>query len=255
MTVLLRAERVSKAFGGVQALDNCSIEVEQGTISGLIGPNGSGKTTLFNIITGYERVDAGDVYLSGVKITNSPPARVYNIGLGRTFQITRIFPRLTVLENMLIAAQHGRQDAGRGRARNPLGRAGGTAERGRAMELLEFTGIAGHETALAGTLSYGQRKLLELSYVLVTNPAIVLLDERWRREPFPDQPHQHEDQGAEQARYHVSCRRAQHGIRDGSVPSGHCPRLRHGSGGRSARDHQDRSPGSGRIPGDGGGRR
>ena len=177
MTVVLRAERVAKAFGGVQALDGCSIEVEQGTISGLIGPNGSGKTTLFNIITGYERVDAGDVYLSGMKITNSPPAHVYNMGLGRTFQITRIFPRLTVLENMLIAAQHGHRNQGRRGVRNPLGRAGGTAERMRAMELLEFTGIAGHQAALAGTLSYGQRKLLELSYVLVTDPAIVLLDE------------------------------------------------------------------------------
>ena len=172
MTALLRAEGVAKAFGGVQALQDCTVEVEQGTIAGLIGPNGSGKTTLFNIMTGFERVDSGDVYLGDKKITNRPPQRVFALGIGRTFQLTRIFPRLTVLENMLIAAQHGG-----GRARNPLARAGGNAERRRAIELLEFTGIADHTGALADTLSYGQRKLLELSYVLVADPAIVLLDE------------------------------------------------------------------------------
>jgi neutral amino acid transport system ATP-binding protein len=169
---MLRAEGVSKAFGGVQALRDCSVEVEEGTIAGLIGPNGSGKTTLFNIMTGYERVDTGHVYLGGQKITNLPPQRVFALGIGRTFQLTRIFPRLTVLENMLIATRHGG-----GRARSPLARAGGRAERRRATELLEFAGIAGHAGALADTLSYGQRKLLELSYVLVADPAIVLLDE------------------------------------------------------------------------------
>ena len=172
MTALLRAEGVAKAFGGVQALQDCTVEVEQGSIAGLIGPNGSGKTTLFNIMTGYERVDAGDVYLGDKKITNRPPQRVFALGIGRTFQLTRIFPRRTVLENMLIAAQHGVA-----RARNPLAKAGGNAERRRAIELLEFTGIADHAGALADTLSYGQRKLLELSYVLVADPAIVLLDE------------------------------------------------------------------------------
>jgi ABC-type branched-subunit amino acid transport system ATPase component len=173
VTVMLRAEGVSKAFGGVQALQDCAIEVEQGSIAGLIGPNGSGKTTLFNVMTGYERVDAGHVYLGDRKITNLPPQRVFALGMGRTFQLTRIFPRLTVMENMLVAAQH----SGHGRARNPLARAGGRAVRRRAGELLEFTGIAGHADALADTLSYGQRKLLELSYVLVADPAIVLLDE------------------------------------------------------------------------------
>jgi ABC-type branched-subunit amino acid transport system ATPase component len=170
---MLRAEGVSKAFGGVQALQDCTVEVEQGTIAGLIGPNGSGKTTLFNIVTGYERVDGGDVYLGDSKITNLLPQRVFAAGIGRTFQLTRIFPRLTVMENMLVAAQH----TGSRRTRNPLARAGGRADRRRAAELLEFTGIAGHSDALADTLSYGQRKLLELSYVLVADPAIVLLDE------------------------------------------------------------------------------
>jgi neutral amino acid transport system ATP-binding protein len=173
VTAILRAERVGKAFGGVRALADCTVEVEQGSITGLIGPNGSGKTTLFNVITGYERLDAGDVYVDDRKITNAPPQRVFALGIGRTFQLTRIFPRLTVMENMLVAAQH----SGPGRPRNPLARAGGRADRRRAAELLEFAGIAGHADALADTLSYGQRKLLELSYVLVADPAIVLLDE------------------------------------------------------------------------------
>ena len=171
MNTLLRTEALSKAYGGVQALDGASVEVAHGTISGLIGPNGSGKTTLFNVITGYARADAGQVYLDGKAITNLAPERVFALGIGRTFQLTRIFPSLTVLENMLIAAQH------KERSRNPFAVAGGAASRRHAMELLEFTGIASHSGALAQTLSYGQRKLLELSYVLVADPDIVLLDE------------------------------------------------------------------------------
>jgi ABC-type branched-subunit amino acid transport system ATPase component len=170
VTPLLRAEAVSKAFGGVQALRDCTVEVEQGAVAGLIGPNGSGKTTLFNVMTGYERVDGGEVYLGGHRITNLAPRRVFARGIGRTFQLTRIFPRLTVMENMLIAVPR----SGR---HHPLARAGGRADRRRAADLLEFTGLAGHADALADTLSYGQRKLLELSYVLIAEPRIVLLDE------------------------------------------------------------------------------
>jgi ABC-type branched-subunit amino acid transport system ATPase component len=176
MTALLRTEGVSKAFGGVQALSDCTLEVEAGSIAGLIGPNGSGKTTLFNVITGYERVDSGQVYLNGSPITNLPPDKVFGLGIGRTFQLTRVFARLTVMENMIVAA-HRERGSRQGRIRNPLARAGGPATRRRAMELLEFTGIAGHAGALAETLSYGQRKLLELSYVLMAEPSIVLLDE------------------------------------------------------------------------------
>jgi ABC-type branched-subunit amino acid transport system ATPase component len=175
MTALLRTDGVSKAFGGVQALDGASIEVDEGSIAGLIGPNGSGKTTLFNVITGYERVDSGEVHLGGTRITNAPPDKVFAAGIGRTFQLTRVFSRLTVMENMIVAAQH--HERGQGRLRNPLARAGGPATRRRAMELLEFTGIDNHAGALAETLSYGQRKLLEMSYVLMASPSIVLLDE------------------------------------------------------------------------------
>ena len=187
MTALLSAAGISKAFGGVQALNGCTVEVQARTITGLIGPNGSGKTTLFNVITGYDRPDSGEVFFGSNKITGASPQRVFAAGIGRTFQLTRIFPRLTVLENMIVAAQHsgefmgvappGQHSSQARRFRNPLARAGGPADRQRAMELLEFTGIAGHAGKLAGTLSYGQRKLLELSYVLVADPAIVLLDE------------------------------------------------------------------------------
>jgi neutral amino acid transport system ATP-binding protein len=179
MTALLRTEGVSKAFGGVQALDDCSIEVAQGSIAGLIGPNGSGKTTLFNMITGYGRVDSGDVYLNDSKITNLAPDKVFALGIGRTFQLTRVFSRLTVMENMIVAA-HTKERAGQQggkRSRNPFARAGGPATRKRAMELLEFTGIAKLAGDRAETLSYGQRKLLELSYVLIAEPEIILLDE------------------------------------------------------------------------------
>jgi ABC-type branched-subunit amino acid transport system ATPase component len=171
MTTLLRTEAVSKAFGGVQALSDASLEVARGGITGLIGPNGSGKTTLFNVITGYERADSGQVYLDGKAITNFRPARVFGLGIGRTFQLTRIFPSLTVLENMLVAAQY------KHRSRNPLAAAGGALARRHATDLLEFVGLTDHANALAGTLSYGQRKLLELAYVLVADPEIVLLDE------------------------------------------------------------------------------
>jgi len=177
MTALLRVEGVCKAFGGVQALNGCALEVERGSIGGLIGPNGSGKTTLFNVITGYERVDDGEVYLNDRKITNLAPDKVFALGIGRTFQLTRVFARLTVMENMIVAAHHKERAAERTRLRNPFARAGGPATRRRAMELLEFTGIEKHAGALAETLSYGQRKLLELSYVLMAEPEIILLDE------------------------------------------------------------------------------
>src|SRR6266571_2930276 len=172
MTPFLRTEQVQKSFGGVHALDGCSVELEQGTVAGLIGPNGSGKTTLFNVITGYERVDGGEVYLDGRRITDLPPERVFSLGIGRTFQLTRIFPRLTVLENMLVATQRRG-----GIVRSLLARSGAADDRRRAMDLLDFVGIAHLAADLADTLSYGQRKLLEFAYVLVADPAVMLLDE------------------------------------------------------------------------------
>jgi len=163
VTALLRTEGIKKAYGGVHALTGATISVDEGTIAGLIGPNGSGKTTLFNVITGYQRPDEGQVFFGDRVITSLAPEKVFAVGIGRTFQLTRIFPRLTVLENMLVAAQHNRSQ------RHTVRR--------RAMELLEFVGIHKHADLLAGSLSYGQRKLLELAYVLIADPRVILLDE------------------------------------------------------------------------------
>ena len=174
MTALLRTEGLTKAYGGVQALNGATIAVEEGTVAGLIGPNGSGKTTLFNVITGYASPDAGQVWFGERAITNLAPDKVFAAGIGRTFQLTRIFARLTVLENMLVAAQVTEKP------KNLLARFGRDAwthHRRRALELLEFVGIERHADLLAGSLSYGQRKLLELAYVLVADPAVILLDE------------------------------------------------------------------------------
>ena len=172
MSALIEAEGVGKAFGGLQALSDCSLSVAEGSVSGLIGPNGSGKTTLFNLMTGYERASRGEIRLGGESITRATPERVFALGVGRTFQITRLFFRLTVLENMLVATQRHE-----GWLRSVLRVAGSAAERVRALELLEFVGLSGLAARPAGELSYGQRKLLELATLLVADPAVLLLDE------------------------------------------------------------------------------
>ncbi|HZC04884.1 MAG TPA: ABC transporter ATP-binding protein [Ktedonobacterales bacterium] len=167
---LLQATDVSKAFGGIQALNSCSIAVEKGSITGLIGPNGSGKTTLFNVITGYERADTGTVRFNGADISRFGPDRVFGLGIGRTFQLTRIFPRLTVTENMHVAIKR------KGLA-SLLGRWSASHEHDRALQLLQFVGLTHLKDAPAGSLSYGQRKLLELAFILIAEPQMILLDE------------------------------------------------------------------------------
>ncbi|HEY6542144.1 MAG TPA: ABC transporter ATP-binding protein [Ktedonobacteraceae bacterium] len=167
---LLEAQGISKAFGGIRALDTCSISVEKGSITGLIGPNGSGKTTLFNVMTGYERVDNGQVRFQDKIITNAAPDKVFRLGVGRTFQLTRVFPRLTVLENMHVAAQ-------RNDFKGLISRWSTTHEQQRALELLDFVGLTRLKNLSAGNLSYGQKKLLEFAYVLIADPQVILLDE------------------------------------------------------------------------------
>lgn len=170
--VLLEVDSVRRSFGGVRALDGCSFEVPTGKIAGLIGPNGCGKTTLFNVITGYDRPDSGAVRFKGSEITGMSPDRVFLLGIGRTFQLTRIFARLTVLENMLIATQR------RERWLRSIARGAGSREEvNRAVGLLKFVGIEKLKDEPAGHLSYGQRKLLELAYILIADPDVLLLDE------------------------------------------------------------------------------
>jgi ABC-type branched-subunit amino acid transport system ATPase component len=166
----LTAHGVCKAFGGLRALDGCSLTVEQGRINGLIGPNGSGKTTLFNVMTGYERVERGVIRFGDIDITRATPDRIFGLGLGRTFQLTRIFPRLTVLENMHVAAQ-------RKGLRGLLRHWGGAHERRAAEDLLEFVGLTRLRDLPAGNLSYGQKKLLEFAFILIAEPRVILLDE------------------------------------------------------------------------------
>ena len=167
---LLEVKDVSKSFGGILALEDCSISVEQGSITGLIGPNGSGKTTLFNVVTGYEKVDQGEVHFDGRSITNERPDRIFQHGIARTFQLTRIFPRLTVLENMHVAAQRQGLQA-------IFSRWSSSIEQKRALELLDFVGILSLKDIPAANLSYGQKKLLEFAYILIAEPRVILLDE------------------------------------------------------------------------------
>jgi neutral amino acid transport system ATP-binding protein len=169
---LLSVKGIQRSFGGVQALQGCSLEVAQGEIAGLIGPNGSGKTTLFNVITGYVRPDAGSVAFNGADITASTPNQIFSLGIGRTFQLTRIFARMSVLENMLVATQ--RKD---GFIRGLVTSKSNNAELENAMEWLTFVGLQGKAHFEAGSLSYGQRKLLELAYIMVADPDVILLDE------------------------------------------------------------------------------
>jgi ABC-type branched-subunit amino acid transport system ATPase component len=167
---LLESVDVSKSFGGIQALNACCVHVEEGEIAGLIGPNGSGKTTLFNVMTGYERADAGAVHVRGKAITTASPRAVFTAGVGRTFQLTRVFPRLTVFENVHVAVQ-------RANAAGVLKGWTTARERKRVEELLDFVGLLGLRDLPAGSLSYGQKKLLEFATILVAEPRVILLDE------------------------------------------------------------------------------
>ncbi len=167
---LLGVEGITKNYGGIQALRNCTMNFQEGAINGLIGPNGSGKTTLFNVMTGYETPDSGKVTFRGKDITNSTPDEVFAAGIGRTFQLTRIFPRLTVIENVHIAAQRHGLIAQMRQWSQP-------DERARALESLDFVGLTKLAREPAGSLSYGQQKLLEFAFIMVAEPKVMLLDE------------------------------------------------------------------------------
>ena len=169
MTDLLSVHDVTKVFGGVRAVDGASLNVEEGTITALIGPNGSGKTTLFNIITGYLKADTGQVEFEGRDVTGSDPGKLYRQGLSRTFQQARIFPQLTVLENLVVAGGYGWRQLFTSRV--------GHQDRERAASLLEEFRLTDISELFASELSYGQRKLLEFAAVLMSEPRLVLLDE------------------------------------------------------------------------------
>src|SRR3981081_3158621 len=162
MTALLEVERLTKSFGGIRALDECSFEIPEGSVAALIGPNGSGKTTAFNVITGYQLADAGRLAFRRRSVRHPDPCRLQRLGLARTFQQARVFPALSVLENVVL----GRNQSWHGLLRRRVP----APDRQRAEDLLEEFGLTAHADMPAGRLSYGQRKLLELGSVLVAGP-------------------------------------------------------------------------------------
>lgn len=170
MSAILEIESITRRFGGITAVHDCSMSVRQGSITGLIGPNGSGKTTLFNVITGIYPPDAGEVRLKGQRISRLRGSQICNSGLSRTFQITRLFWDLTVLENMIVPIRQ----IGVGAL---FGAGIYSHEAERAVALLERVGLDHLKDQPARKLSFGQQKLLEFAAILMADPEIVLLDE------------------------------------------------------------------------------
>jgi branched-chain amino acid transport system ATP-binding protein len=168
--VTLEVSNLNKSFGGIHAVKDCSFSIEKGSITSLIGPNGAGKTTTFNLINHVIQPDSGTVRFEGHNVTGKMPHKLTRLGIARTFQITRTLGDMTVLENMVVGS------SGVG-VRGMFGSRILDHEIERAIELLDFVGIAEYAYTRAEALSYGQRKLLEFSAVLMSDPQIVLLDE------------------------------------------------------------------------------
>ena len=167
---MLAIHNINKSFGGLHAVKDCSFTAEEGKITALIGPNGAGKTTAFNIISGTLRPDSGEVHLDGKPITGLQPHKITRRGMSRTFQISRNFEDLTVLENLIAQSQY------RG-LRNLFRPAIAPSEEEKAMEMLEFLNISRLAREEARSLSYGQKKLMDLAALLMSNPRMILLDE------------------------------------------------------------------------------
>ena len=170
--MILSGRDVTKKFGDLVAVDSVHFDVKESEILSIIGPNGSGKTTLFNCITGIYKPDTGDILFKGENITNKPPSYICLSGLCRTFQITHLFPELTCLENLLLSIQEHE-----GNLFSRLIRLDESEEIKKAEDMLSFLDINRLKNEPAGSLSYGQQKLLELGTVLIPEPELVLLDE------------------------------------------------------------------------------
>ncbi len=162
--MILKLDNLTKSFGSLKAVDDVTLEVAGGEALGIIGPNGAGKSTLFNLITGLQRPDAGSVGFDGQDITHAPPRARCIAGIGRSFQIPQPFENLTVFENLLVAAIHGRQQ----REAQVIDTCG---------DILERTGLLGSANRRAGTLNLLGRKRLELARALASAPRLLLLDE------------------------------------------------------------------------------
>ena len=170
-TRILDARSVSKRFGGLVAVDEVDIHVDEGEVLGLIGPNGSGKTTLFNCLTRVHNIDGGSIEFKGIDITSKKPYQVARMGLARTFQVIRVYGDLTIEENLVLSQQWGALPTHRSFTKaHP-------ALHDKAAEIAEFLLLGKHLRTKAGTLSGGQRRLLELGMTLMPDPDLILLDE------------------------------------------------------------------------------
>ena len=175
---LLSLQTVTKIFGGLTAVNEVSFDVEQGSIVGLIGPNGAGKTTVFNLITGNYVPDGGDIRFAGQSIKGMKPHTIVGLGIARTFQSIRLFPTLPLVENVL-AGRHCRMHSGiiGSMFHTPAQRREERAALERAMNELEFVGLADSYAEEAGSLSYGNQRLLEIARALASDPKLIILDE------------------------------------------------------------------------------
>jgi neutral amino acid transport system ATP-binding protein len=175
---MLEVREVVRAFGGLRAVDDASFDVEDGSITALIGPNGAGKSTLFNVISGFLSAERGRVQFEGRRIDRAQPHRIARSGLVRTFQVPRTLTRMSVLDNVLVAATRHPGERLNGLALRPGdARRRERTARERAGELLTLFRLDGHAGEYAGVLSGGQRKLLDFARVLMAEPRLVLLDE------------------------------------------------------------------------------
>jgi len=176
--LVIDVKAVSKSFGGLAAVSDCSLSVERGSITGLIGPNGAGKSTLFNIVAGLLRPDTGAVMFDGRDVTGMKPHELFGKGLLRTFQIAHEFSHLTALENlMMVPAGQPGESLWRTWTRRRAVAEGEAATRRRALEVIDFLRLGAVQDELAGNLSGGQKKLLELGRTMMVDAKAVLLDE------------------------------------------------------------------------------
>ena len=175
---MLEIKEVDKSFGGLKAVCDCSLRVEEGSITGLIGPNGAGKTTLFNVITGYYKPDTGSIFFEGEGIDGLPPHQIFRKRIYRTFQITREFAQMTVLENVMLMPENQIGEKFWNTWLRPASvRRQEKAIQEKALEVLEFVELVDLKDEYAGSLSGGQKKLLELARSMMAEPKMVLLDE------------------------------------------------------------------------------